>query len=68
MPIDLIQPLIEAMRSSEAAPVATTPPEPSKTENGALAPGESRALAPGSDPVPDVPLPAPDQEYLHGQD
>ncbi len=68
MPIDLIKPLLEAMRSSEAAPEAATPPQAPGPGNGALEPGESRALAPGSDPLNDAPLPAPDQAYLQGQD
>ncbi len=49
MPIDLVKPVLEAMRASEATPPEATKPQVSTSENGALEPGESRALAPGSD-------------------
>ena len=53
MPIDLIKPVLEAMRGSEAStPAAPTPTH----ENGALGPAESRALTSG-DTSPAAPNP-----------
>ena len=48
MPIDLIKPVLEAMRPSETRAEASTP-QVSSPENGALESGESRALTSGSD-------------------
>jgi regulator of protease activity HflC (stomatin/prohibitin superfamily) len=46
MPIDLVKPVMDAIRQTAGAESAPGPvPAP---ENGALEPGESRALAPGS--------------------
>ena len=57
MPIDLIKPVLEAMRSSETSQQSPTPvPSP---ENGALGPAESRELTSG-EASPAAPNPAPD--------
>jgi hypothetical protein len=48
MPIDLVKPVLEAMRPSEASAEPSTP-QVSSAENGALEPGESRELGPGHD-------------------
>ena len=54
MPIDLIKPVLEAMRPA-SEPVCRTPrPVP---ENGALAPGDSRALTSGDAAAPLAPSP-----------
>ena len=45
MPIDLVKPLLDAMRTSEASTPAAPPPQP--PENGALGPAASRALTSG---------------------
>ena len=60
MPIDLIKPVLDAMRPSEAATPAAEVPAPQSTENGALEPGESRALGPGAAASPAQPKPAED--------
>ena len=59
MPIDLVKPVLEAMRPSEATPETTTP-QVSTTENGALEPGAPRALEPGHDGAADTSVPASD--------
>ena len=60
MPIDLIKPVLDAMRPSEAATPAAEVPAPQSTENGALGPSESRALGPGAAASPAQPKPAED--------
>jgi len=58
VPIDLVKPVLDAVRSagamgaSEDAPAQVPAPA---AENGALEPGESRALGPGSDGPPAIP-------------
>jgi regulator of protease activity HflC (stomatin/prohibitin superfamily) len=48
MPIDLVKPVLDAIQSGQASsPAAEAPPAP--PANGALEPGESRALAAGPD-------------------
>jgi hypothetical protein len=59
MPIDLIKPVLDAMRPTEATPAAEVAP-PQTPENGALNPGDSRALAPGPDSADDPSVPASD--------
>jgi hypothetical protein len=46
-PIDLVKPVLEAMQSAGASSQAPATPAPAQ-ENGALEPGESRALESGS--------------------
>ena len=48
MPIDLVKPVLDAVRSAGAAGTEDSPPaRVPASENGALEPGESRALEPG---------------------
>jgi uncharacterized membrane protein YqiK len=60
MPIDLVKPVLEAMRPSEVSPPTTAPEVSSAPENGALEPGESRALGPGQDGAAETSIPASD--------
>ena len=59
MPIDLIKPVLDAMRPTEATPAAEVS-APHSPENGALNPGESRALGPGLASAGDPSVPASD--------
>ena len=75
MPIDLIKPVLEAMRTNEASTAESTPhvsaPENGALEPGdarALEPGDARALSPGSEAAEDAPAPVPDPAYLDGLD
>jgi regulator of protease activity HflC (stomatin/prohibitin superfamily) len=56
MPIDLVKPVLDAMRGGEAS----TTPEPPAHENGALGPADTRALGAGPEPSPAEPKPAAD--------
>jgi regulator of protease activity HflC (stomatin/prohibitin superfamily) len=49
MPIDLIKPVLDAVRQSAEVTAKDPPPAP---DNGALEPGEARALAPAPDGSP----------------
>ena len=67
MPIDLIKPMLEAMRTSQSSAEAsaeTSPPQLSTQENGALESGEARALSPGPEAVQDDRASSPDPAYL----
>jgi regulator of protease activity HflC (stomatin/prohibitin superfamily) len=55
MPIDLVKPMLEAMRHIEAPAAAPAP-----AENGALEPGEGRQLTSGEASAPASPAPDPD--------
>src|SRR6201985_2736144 len=48
MPIDLVQPVLDALRSNDATP-AVDAPRAQTPENGALGPGEARALGTRTD-------------------
>jgi len=67
MPIDLVKPVLEAMRTSQASGETSgeaSPPQLSAQENGALESGETRALSPGSEAAQDARASAPDPAYL----
>ena len=68
MPIDLVKPVLEAMRPSEASPPASTPQVASPPENGALEPGDSRALGPGVEASQAAPAADPDPASIDGLD
>jgi regulator of protease activity HflC (stomatin/prohibitin superfamily) len=61
MPIDLVKPMLDAVRQS--AEVTQQAPEP-RIDNGALEPGESRALAPGGDSSGTTPASSPESAPL----
>jgi len=67
MPIDLIKPVLEAMRPSEARAEASTP-QVSSPENGALESGESRALEAGTSAEESRPAAASDRTPVDGVD
>jgi regulator of protease activity HflC (stomatin/prohibitin superfamily) len=67
MPIDLVKPVLEAMRPSEASP-PSTPQVASPPENGALEPGDSRALGPGVEASQAAPAADPDPASIDGLD
>ncbi len=58
-PIDLVKPVLDAIQSGqESASVQTPLAPPAPPANGALEPGESRALGPGADAPAATPSPA----------
>jgi regulator of protease activity HflC (stomatin/prohibitin superfamily) len=60
MPIDLVKPMLDVIQS--AASSSEAPAAPAASENGALEPGESRALGSGSASASDEVTPAPSPE------
>jgi hypothetical protein len=75
MPIDLVKPVLEAMQagqaiqSGQASPPPEAPAVPATPPvNGALEPGESRALAPGPDAMEDGLPSAPESAPVDRQD
>jgi regulator of protease activity HflC (stomatin/prohibitin superfamily) len=67
MPIDLIKPVLDAIRSSETSPPEATTPELSTPENGALGAGESRALEAGPSEEESRPAATPDRTPVDGE-
>jgi regulator of protease activity HflC (stomatin/prohibitin superfamily) len=65
MPIDLVKPLLDAIRQGSGAQETAAPPAPA-LENGAIEPGESRALAPGPSDAGE-PVPTRDAERAQGR-
>ena len=66
MPIDLVKPVLDAIQSGQASPPAQAPM--TLPGNGALEPGESRALAPGPDAAEDGVSSAPESTPVDRQD
>jgi len=66
MPIDLVKPVLDAIQAGQAsAPASETPPAPA---NGALEPGESRALGPGPSAAEDGVSSTPESAPVERQD
>jgi len=69
MPIDLVKPVLDAIQSGHASsPASQTPAVEAPPANGALEPGESRALAPGPDAADDGVSSAPESAPVDRQD
>ena len=67
MPIDLVKPVLDAIQSGQASQSAASAGEQAPAANGALEPGESRALAAGPDAAEDGVPSAPESTPVERQ-